>query len=205
MRRSAGRPAEVLPVVGDRGAELRSRVEDEGQEPVGRAARDDLERSGLLHPAKRFDEAPPPGNVERFRQETVVHVERAVELRVDPSPLAPHGLEELARVAAVAVLEERIREHLAERRAHRHGEPEPHAVGEQPLHHPEDRDVRLRDRLVEPVLFEEFRMLRMADEREVRVQDEAQIARGSRRHPITFFRRSSAMARRRDGAAGDRS
>jgi len=111
-----------------------------------------------------------------------------VELVVVPGPLdfLVGELDQALQLPEVAALEERVREHRAERRRQRHREAEVDAVVEQPVHHVDERDVGLGDRLVEPVLLEEVLVLRMPDEGEVRVEDQREVALGLLMHGGTF-------------------
>jgi hypothetical protein len=81
-------------------------------------------------------------------------------------------------VAHIAVLQQRVREHRRQRRRDRHGQPPVHVVAFQAVEHFQQGDVRLGDRLVEPVFFEEIVPLRVADEGEVGVQHKAEISQG---------------------------
>ena len=79
-------------------------------------------------------------------------------------------------MADVAILQQRIAEHRRQRRRHRHGQPPIDAVALQALEHFQQRDVRFGDGLVEPIFFEEILVFGMAHERQMSVQDEAEIA-----------------------------
>ncbi len=52
-------------------------------------------------------------------------------------------------------------------------------VRREPVEHFEQRQVRFRDRLEEPVLLEKFLVLRMPHVGEVRMQDQGEVAVGS--------------------------
>ena len=56
---------------------------------------------------------------------------------------------------------------------------------DQPLEDVQQRDVGFGDRLEEPILFEEIVVLRVAHERQVRVQDEREV---TARHEVPFGR-----------------
>src|ERR1043166_1934972 len=69
-----------------------------------------------------------------------------------------------------------ILKHCAERRRDRHRELERYGIVGQPLHHSQQRDVCLGDRLKQPLLFNEVLVLRMADERKMRVENQSELA-----------------------------
>ena len=78
----------------------------------------------------------------------------------------------------VALDEQLVRHHRDERRRQRHREPVVDAVAQQAVEDADERDVGLGQRLEEPVLLEELRVLGMADVRQVRVQDRAPVPDG---------------------------
>ena len=49
---------------------------------------------------------------------------------------------------------------------------------DEPLHHPKQREVAFRYRLEKPVFLEKLVMLRMPDERQVRVKDKREVTGG---------------------------
>jgi hypothetical protein len=85
-------------------------------------------------------------------------------------------LDETIQMSRAAILQEGIREHRAER--WREGERKAcgHAVAVPALEHLKQRQIRLRDRFVEPALLEKPGMLRMPHEREVGMEDEGKVA-----------------------------
>src|SRR4051812_22547859 len=78
----------------------------------------------------------------------------------------------------VAISQELISQHRTKCRRHRHGELEGHLIPKEPLHHREERDITFRYRLEEPVLLKKLAVLRMPDEREMRVKKEREVAGG---------------------------
>ena len=84
--------------------------------------------------------------------------------------------DQLVQVPRVTVLQQRIEQHRAERRREREREPGVHAVALPALHRPEQRQIGFGDGLEQPVLLEKLLVLRMPDERQVRVKDEGEIA-----------------------------
>jgi hypothetical protein len=78
-------------------------------------------------------------------------------------------------VPNVTLPQELILQHRAECGRDRHGQLERHLVADQPLHHFEQRDVAFGDRLEEPVFLEKLVVLRMPNERQVRVKNEREV------------------------------
>ena len=85
-------------------------------------------------------------------------------------------LGELVDVMNVAFLEQGIGEHFAQRRREAHREAEIDFVVAQTTHHAQKRDIRLCHGLEQPVFFEEVGVFGVTDEREVCMQDDAEIA-----------------------------
>ncbi len=98
-------------------------------------------------------------------------------------------------MAAVAFLQQRIEQHRTERRRQRHGQPKRDAIAHQPVHHIEQRKIGLGDRLVEPVFLEKLFVLRMTHERQVRMQDQRDLA--LERCHVTFSLSGLGRTRRR--------
>ena len=84
--------------------------------------------------------------------------------------LALGELDAAFEVTQVPRLQQRVEEHRAKRRRERERDATGDLVGGETLEGVEERQVRLGDRLEEPRLFEERRMLGMAHPRQVRVQ-----------------------------------
>src|SRR5438045_1911700 len=90
-------------------------------------------------------------------------------------PFARGEVDQKIEMADVTLDQQLVLQHRAQRRRERHGELERHMVVHQPLHHLQKRDVSLRDRFEEPVFLEKMFVLRMPDERQVRVQNEREM------------------------------
>ena len=108
----------------------------------------------------------------------VVHVGQTVEFRLPAGAfdlLAGQG-DEVVDMAQVAILQQRIAEHGGQRRRDRHGQPPIAAVALEAVEDVQERDVRFGDGFVEPVFFKEIVVLGMADEGQVGVERQAQIA-----------------------------
>src|SRR5262245_65894664 len=97
-------------------------------------------------------------------------------LRSRPAFLPLTQLHERVQVYEVAVTQEPVGEHGEERRTDRHREDHVEAVAFERLQDVEEWQVRLRDRLEEPAFLERGDQPRMADEGEVRVQNERKAA-----------------------------
>src|SRR5438477_2210138 len=76
----------------------------------------------------------------------------------------------------VAILQQRIQQHRAERRTERHRQARLHAVAQPAIHHLDERQIRLRDRFVEPILLQKMLVLRMPDKGQMRVENQRQVA-----------------------------
>ena len=101
-----------------------------------------------------------------------------------------HSLE----MAQVSLLEQLVAEHRAERRRERHRQPEGDAVVGQPPHHAQERQVRFGDGFEEPVFLEKILVLRMPDERQMRVKNERERTGHARfRVQDSDFRSSNAF------------
>ena len=85
-------------------------------------------------------------------------------------------LDQAFEVAQVTVLQQRVEQHRAKRGRERQREARVHAVAQPAVHDLNQRDVSLGDGLEEPVFLEKLFVLRMAHERQMRVEDEREIA-----------------------------
>src|SRR5204862_2564091 len=92
-------------------------------------------------------------------------------------------------IADVTLQQQLVLQHRAERRRDRHGQLERNFVAQQPLHHPEERDVAFGYRLEEPVFLEKFVMLRMPDKWQVRVKNEREVTD----HEVSGFRQQVSV------------
>ncbi len=84
--------------------------------------------------------------------------------------------EKIFEVAFVARSKKRVGEHLAERGRDGQGEARRDALVAQLAKDGDERQVDFGDRFEEPVLFEEFGVLGVAHEGEMRVEDKAEVA-----------------------------
>ena len=105
--------------------------------------------------------------------------------------LVAQGLH-LAEMREIAVLQKRVLQHGDQRRRERHRKAEGHAVRRQSIEDPQQRDVVSVIASNKPGLFEEA-VLGVPDERQMRVQDEGQIAAGPT-SPLLFAQRSRVIA-----------
>ncbi len=193
-----GVAAEVLAVVLGGHVDLRPdrlghRVH-EREEAVGRAAGDDLQLPGVpvlaegAHQVRAVDVAEDPPDVGELVQ---VEPGEVVEVRLPalrPLHLAPRQLDQAVEVAVVPADQQLVGHHRDERRRQRHGQPVVDAVLQQAVEDADDRDVGLGERLEEPVLLEERRVLGVPDVREVGVEDGAPVPGG---HGLPYRRKVS--------------
>jgi len=152
-----------------------------GRKGVRRVRGDHLESgAGVLQPAERADEvavvrAPRPAQ----RDEAVaVHGrELAVpRLLLRALDLVLAEFDQRVEVAGDALLQEVVAQHAEQRRGEAQRAAERDAVGGEPLERAQQRQVGVRHRLVEPSLLHDRRILRMAEERQVGVEDEGEIS-----------------------------
>ena len=97
-------------------------------------------------------------------------------------PLAfPRGeVERTIKITDVALAEQFVLKHRAQRRCDRHRELERHLVADEPLHHRDEREVTFRDGLEEPVFLQEILVLRMPNKRQMCVENEGERTNHSR-------------------------
>ena len=91
----------------------------------------------------------------------------------------PRERDGAVEIALVARDEQRIAQHVAERRRERERELKRHAVLRQAVEHSQQRQIRLRDRLVEPILLQELLIFRMPHIGQMRVENESEVSVGS--------------------------
>ena len=180
---TARRAAKVLFIVidGDRDLGATGLVGDhERQETVGCAAGDDFEGAFVLELFKDGQNLAMPFFVEEalgFGEFVSGRICGVVERRTGFGDFLFFGeFAEFVEMCGVTLLEKRIGEHFAEGRREAHGEPEADAVVGEPAHHTEERNVGFGHGLIEPVFFEEVRVFGVTNEREMRMQDDAEIA-----------------------------
>ena len=79
-------------------------------------------------------------------------------------------------MSQIALLQERVEQHRAQRGAKRERESRLHAIAQPAFHDLDERQVALRDRLKEPVFLKKFFVFRVPDKWQVRVEDECEVA-----------------------------
>src|SRR5688572_31986263 len=176
---------EVLFVIRDRDLNLRPARffrRDEREEPVSRAASDDLEHVFVLQLTKGIDQVSPVTIVpqmKRHRKVFDVHLRCLVKLLRLFSRAMLFFLsqfKEVFEVLRIAFLEKRISKHFAKRRRDVHGDPGRCPGFVQMLKNEDKRKVNLRYCFVEPVLFEKLRILRVPDKRQMGVKNETEVS-----------------------------
>ena len=83
--------------------------------------------------------------------------------------LARSKVDQKIQVSDVTLAQQLVLKHCAERRRDRHREFKWHEIVDESLHHVQQRDVRFCDCLKQPLFLEEMLVLRMANERKMRV------------------------------------
>src|SRR5947209_1615577 len=91
------------------------------------------------------------------------------------SLLTPSEIDQKIEMAHVALAQQFVLQHRAQRWRKRRRDLERHVVVHQPLHHLQQRNVSLGDRFEEPVFFEKMFVLGMPDERQMRVENEREM------------------------------
>ena len=113
-----------------------------------------------------------------FREAPVIQMRELVERFVPMRAMRFFfgEVDEFIEVPHVAVLQQRVEEHGAQRRREGEGEPRFHAVALPALHHLEQGNVGLGDGLEEPGFLQKLLVFGMPDERQMRVEDEGEVA-----------------------------
>src|SRR5207244_7099569 len=89
--------------------------------------------------------------------------------------LAQREIDQKIYMPDVALAQKFVLQHRAQRWGERHREFERNLVVREPLQHLQQRDVSFGDRLEEPVFLQEVLVLRMPNERQVRVKNEREV------------------------------
>jgi hypothetical protein len=182
----AGRgAAEDAPVVrrghGDLRLHGRAVMVHQRQEPVRRGAGDDLQATGVLQAAVLGQQVSVQHVIEQpglLGEPRLVESREAVEvvIALRAADLLVGELAQAVEVSPEALHQQAVLQHVGQRRGHAEGETGVDAVGLEPAPGLDQGQVRLADGLEEPALFEEERVFRVADVRQVMVQDHRQRA-----------------------------
>src|SRR5882762_1348290 len=181
----SGLATEVLPVVGDSNANLRTfgfRSGNERNEAMSGSASNNLEHTFVLEISKRTNQVPIVAMLPKFPSRT-----KAIEIHICNGSkfvgLAPGAINfffsqrnKLFEMLCISFLEERINQHFAKRRRYIHREARSSACFMQVLKDKYKREVNFGDCFVKPILFQKLRVLRVAHERKVRMKDEAKVS-----------------------------
>jgi len=120
--------------------------------------------------------------------------ERAeLRVRAGAMDLLVAELAEQVEPLRIARHEQLVAQHSDQGRRQRQGDPEGDPVVDAAIEHLQQRKVGLGDRLVEPILLEEFRVFRVAHVREMRVQDDRERAVAHLPFPSSSARRLVAL------------
>ena len=110
-------------------------------------------------------------------QLAAVHLSSLVKFCIACSlQLLVRQLDQFIEISDKSVLQQRITEHLAQRRRNRHRNSEINIVIDETLKHIEQWNISLDNRFVEPSLFQERIILRVSDERQVSMQLQTYIS-----------------------------
>ena len=150
------------------------------QQSMRRRRGDDFQFARVLKLAERADEIAVIAEIILAQpHEPLVIEEREFVIRAVPVGAVNFLFSELdqsVEMLLVAVLQEPVAQHGAERGREADGEARFHAVAQPALENFEQRQIRFRDGLEQPVLLEKLGMLRMPHKRQMRVQDEREMA-----------------------------
>src|SRR3712207_1845862 len=94
-----------------------------------------------------------------------------------------------AEMLYVALAQQVVLEHRAQRRRDAHRDAEGHRIGEEPLHHADEREITFGDGFEEPALLEKLLVLRVAHEWKVGVKGERE---GTLTHRALFAQSARA-------------
>ena len=194
-------PPEMHPVMHAGDLDLRADrllVDHQGEKTVGGAASDDLHRPGVLKALEGAHQIPAIPIVEEAAQMVevlaVMPGERAeLRVRAGAMDLLVAELAEQVEPLRIARHEQLVAQHSDQGRRQRQGDPEGDPVVDAAIEHLQQRKVGLGDRLVEPILLEEFRVFRVAHVREMRVQDDRERAVAHLPFPSSSARRLVAL------------
>ena len=177
-----GRAAQRVPVALDRqtylGANGRRELLHQRKVTVRGAAGDEVQLPRIAERAEGLNEVQA---VLLSEDPAAVGEEVTVHLRQRPQPgilavpldLTLGEFDQTRDVVDVSLLEQRILQHRDEWRRERQRQAEVDAVVRQPLERADKRDVRLGDRLEEPVFLKEALVLGVPDVRQMCMQNEA--------------------------------
>ena len=112
-----------------------------------------------------------------LREKIDIKLRERVQLLVAAvsSDFARREIDRAFEMTHITFAQQRILQHRAKWWRDADRELERHAVVYEPLHHRDERDVTFRDRLEEPVFLEEFVVLRMTNEWQMRVKNEREM------------------------------
>ena len=112
------------------------------------------------------------------RKSSVIKLRKSLESFVSliAFDFAGSQIDRAVEVTHITLEKQLILQHGAEGRGNRHGQLERHRIARQPLHHADQRQVRFRDGLEEPVFLEKLVVLGMPHEWQMRVKNERERA-----------------------------
>src|SRR5262249_51927486 len=167
------------------------------QQSVGRGAGDDFEHPALSQLSKRREQVAFPfvdkeaaARTKEFKVK--LRKRRQLGLILISFSLTRGQIDQEIEMPDVTLAQKFVQQHRAERWREGHGKLERNVVVHQPLHHLQERDVSLGDRLEKPVFLEEMFVLWVANERQVRVKNEGELARHCRFQVANFRLKSES-------------
>ena len=150
------------------------------QQRVRGGAGDDLQMPGLLELPEGAHQVAPAGcvSVTHAAKPPVIEQGEFMEwlFPVRPLDFLFRKFDQLVEVPLVTCLQERIAQHRAERRRQRECQAGIQPVPPPALQQLQQRHVGFCDGLEKPVLLQEPLVLRVADKRQVRVEDQSKVA-----------------------------
>ena len=154
---------------------------------VRRRRRDHLHPPGVLKAPKRVHQialVAAPG-VPQALKPVGIHLRQAVILRLGTGPLELLAAEddEIVEIRRVAFLQQIVGQHRDQRRRQRNRAAIGNAVGDQALEGLKQRQIGSGDGFIQPLFLHDRRILRMPDERQVRVKDKREITGRHLGHP----------------------
>src|SRR5216683_3422103 len=153
----------------------------QGQKPMGGARSDQLEDPFSSQGRERSNQIAPVMVLKfsaQMLERVLIELRQAIELGVGCGSmhLLPGQLAESVDPSTATLHQQLVLEHRQQSGRDAERQANGKSILRDPLEHPEQRQIRLEDRLVEPVFLQKIRLVRVADEGQVSVQNEGETS-----------------------------